>query len=1014
MRSQTQCDLFAVRLPSPDQDSHRPLREWFDAKIGQPTDIQRRAWPKITKGENALLIAPTGQGKSLAAWLPIVERAIRKQSGRSRLQALHIAPLKALARDMTHNLEALMQAASAVCGRTMRMELRCGDTPAAERRLQMRKSPHFLATTPETLFILLGSSSGRRWLSSVRTVVVDEIHALAPGKRGAHLALSLERLEQIANRKLQRIGLSATAAPQRRLARFLCGGRDCRVVAAASSQVPQVQVESLDSPLGPFAHHGHWQQVYDRLAELSQASPNPLAGMLVFCATRRQVERTAAALAKRLGADQVGAHHGSLDRKHRELIEQRFRQGELAVIVSSASLELGLDLGQIDRVCQLGGIGSINQLCQRAGRSRHRPGARPLVHLFPLTLNQRLEAEALTEALEQGEVEPTETILAPLDVLAQHLVAIVAAEPGQWRLDTLLSWCQQAWPWRNFTSAELDSLLNMLCAHRVSGTNGKQPLLSRNVDGVLHASDGADRLAMTNAGTIPEWFEYEVLESPDGPVLGKLDEEFAFESSVGDIVQLGNRPFRIVRTMPGQLWVERLSNVDAHVPFWFGDGVSRSPQLVQRMLRQFDAAVPAACAQTVDWLRQCRDVLGTLPGPDRLIIERFPDPNGDPHLVIHSFAGARLNRAWGLALRKRFCRQFNFELQAAATDDGILISLGTTGQFEVEDIVRFVHSKAARNVLIQALLDTPLFVTRFRWCANHALSVLRFNQSGPVSAQIQRNCTENLIEQVFPDQLACLENLSGPREVPDHPLVQQALHDCLHQHMDVDGLEHLLFRIEQGEVEVVSLDLPEPSPLAEALIHAPPNSFLDPAAAEERRTRSFESRPGSPFQSRRSGEVGHSSRSTAVTVPTKRLANHGTQALLDLLDEVGYLTRAEGESGIGLHGQHISGGWTTAFQALTAKREAFAVSIDRNRCVWASMANLAAVQCMLSGAEIRPWLPDSLMPKESIDPDQALIKLMLGRMRAFGGINPGQMADDLMCSHRRIEELVGRVQSQLA
>ncbi|MEM7054937.1 MAG: DEAD/DEAH box helicase [Pseudomonadota bacterium] len=574
MLESKQSKLFAAGNSSRLVSAQSGLAGWFAERMGEPTAIQQQAWPIVRAGQNALLLSQTGQGKSLAAWLPLVERTIAEQRAAGTLQVLHIAPLKALASDMTHNLKPLMLAASEALGREIRIEVRSGDTSAHERTRQLRKPPDYLATTPETLFILLGSSGGRSLLRYVHTVVVDEIHALAQSKRGAHLCLSLERLDALVQRPVQRIGLSATARPADCLARFLCGNQPCHIVRAELKQSPQVEIEALPSPLGPFPHHGHWQQVHDRLAELTHSLSNPSAGMLVFCATRRQVERTTTALAERLGVDQVGAHHGSLDRRHRESLERRFRQGELRVIVSSASLELGLDLGQIDRVCQLGGIGSINQLCQRAGRSGHRPGERPRVHIFPLNLNQWFEAEALSEALEDGEIEPTWPIESPQDVLAQHIVATVAAEPGQWNGERLLALCRQAGPWRTFDPMQLDQLLNMLCSQAVAGAgaDSPQPLLTVDASGWLHAIDAAETLALANAGTIPEWFEYEVLNHANGQLLGKLDEEFAFESSVGDVVQLGNRPFRIVRTMPGRLWVAAVSSEDAQVPFWFGDG----------------------------------------------------------------------------------------------------------------------------------------------------------------------------------------------------------------------------------------------------------------------------------------------------------------------------------------------------------------------------------------------------------------------------------------------------------
>ncbi|MDX1626245.1 MAG: DEAD/DEAH box helicase, partial [Wenzhouxiangellaceae bacterium] len=796
---------------------------WFESAVGSPTAVQRAAWPVLRAGRHAMVVSSTGSGKTLAAWRPLVEGMVRRRSTRRRVRALHVAPLKALSRDMTLNLAPLLAAAGRLGGTVLEIALRCGDTPPAERMRQSRRPPEVLATTPETLYVLLGSRSGRAMLRGVEAVVVDEVHALAGGKRGAHLALSLERLDECTGRPVQRIGLSATARPAAELAALLTGGRDCEIVEPSAPRAPRVRIELGAARLGPFPTLDLWRQVHDRVVELGRDG----GSTLVFCQTRAQVERTALELAERLGDEAVGAHHGSLDTAHRERVERRFKEGAIRWMVSSASLELGLDLGAVDRVCQLGPCGSANLLRQRAGRSGHRPGSRAAVHLFPLTPNQRVEAEAVAGLLDAGVIEDTACPPPALDVLAQHIVAAVSC--GASDPDALYALARRAWPWRDLARERFEAVVDMLAESPERMPGPQRAALLRRRGASLVAAPGAASLALRNAGAIPEWFEYDVVRAENGKPVGRLDEEFAFESSPGQVLQLGNRAWRILRVLPGQVLVEPSDDEAAHLPFWFGEGPGRSDAVSEAVLQRI-AAGPEH-APTARLLDEAERVLGVRPGPRRLVIERFADPAGDRHLVLHTFAGARINRAWGLALRKRFCRQFNFELQAAATDDGILISLGVTSEFRPGDVVRYVSSGSVEGVLTQALLDTPLFLTRFRWCANHALLLPRADERGPVPPQRQRSQAENLVACVFPDQLACLENLSGPREVPDHPLVGQALHDCLHDIMDLPGLRALLERIESGRIEVVARDLARPSPLAEALIHAPRTAFLDEAAA---------------------------------------------------------------------------------------------------------------------------------------------------------------------------------------
>lgn len=947
---------------------------WFARCIGTPTPIQQRAWPVLRKGSDALLSAGTGQGKSLAAWRPLVERLLRAKPRSFGVRALHIAPLKSLARDMTYNLAPLLDFAGKLAGMPLSIALRCGDTPAAERAAQRRRPPSLLSTTPESLFVLLGSPSGRRLLAGVEAVVLDELHVLACGKRGAHLALSLARLEELCGRRPQRVGLSATPGSPETLARYL-NAETCAVIEGPGSLPAEVRIELPACGLGAIAAWHSRAAAWDRIAALAAESRS----MLLFCQTRGEVERSAAALDERLGAlglqGQVGVHHGSLERALREQVEARFRAGELRLLVSSASLELGLDLGTVDRVAQFGVPGSAALLCQRAGRANHRPGARALIHVFPLTLNQLIEAEALADCIASGRQEapnPGEAV-GPMDVLAQQLAAMI--DQGQGDPEALLATARRAWPYRGLTLSRVRSLLEALWQAPEHLPAAQFPALLCRQGKRWRAAIGARRLLALNAGVIPDGFEYRVCCRASGEQIGRLDEEFAFECAPGQRIQLGHRSWRIHTVRPGEVLVEPDEQPATALPFWFGDGAGRSA-LVADAVRQRVARLEVH-PEARRMLEQAQARLGALPGPARIVIERFLDPGGDRHVVLHTLAGARINRAWGLALRKRFCRQFNFELQAAATDDGILISLGVTSHFEPAEIVRFVRSAQLQDVLTQAVLDTPLFVTRFRWCAANALLLLRHDGAGAVPAQRQRNATENLITCVFPDQLACLENLAGPRRVPDHPLVRQALADCLHEHMDLDGLHALLQRIESGAVEVHAVDLEEPSPLAASLLQAPRHSFLDPAPAEERRTRAFEPRPAVrpvTFAAARP-------RVPQRPDPAPGLA-HGPDALEALLERAGFLTAAEGERGLDMARPVPAAGWTRAFATLLIQRRALAVRIaDGLPWCWMSLAGAAALAQRLPELTIQPWCSPGLIAA-SAWPDELPLLERIRRGRA--------------------------------
>jgi len=853
---------------------HPAVQAWFNASFDAPTPAQTEAWPAIQAGRHALVAAPTGSGKTLAAFLTAIDALVREGVERGLTDETHVvyvSPLKALSNDIRKNLEAPLAGIRAELARLghpdveIRTLVRTGDTPQAERERMRRRPPHIVVTTPESLYILLTSKSGRKMLATTRTVIVDEIHALAPNKRGAHLALSLERLEALASRALVRIGLSATQRPLDEIARFLVGGiasavaPACTIVDTGHVRQRDLAIELPPSPLEAVMSGEVWQQVYDRLAELVREHRTTL----VFVNTRRLAERAARHLSERLGAENVTAHHGSLAREQRLAAEQRLKRGELRALVATSSLELGIDIGDVDLVCQLGSTRSIAALLQRIGRSGHAVGGTPKGRVFPLSRDELCECAALLDAVRRGELDVITIPEKPLDVLAQQIVAEAALQ--EWSEAELFARFRRAYPFRNLTRDEFVEIAQMLGEGFHTRHGRRAAHIHRDaVNGVLRGRRGAALAAVTSGGTIPDTADYTVLLEPQAQVIGSVNEDFAVESLPGDVFQLGNTSFRILRVERGTVRVEDAKGAPPGIPFWFGEAPARTAELSQSVsrLRETiaarlegggrDAAIAwvvasigltqSAAEQIVDYLAAAKAALGALPTLATVAMERFFDESGGMQLVIHCPFGSRINRAWGLALRKRFCRKFNFELQAAATEDAIVLSLSTSHSFPLEEVARYLSSKTVRPLLVQALLDAPMFATRWRWNAVIALALLRFRGGRKVAPQLQRMASEDLLAAVFPDQVACGENIVGDREIPDHPLVRQTIEDCLHEAMDIEGLERVLGAIERGEIAVIARDLTEPSPLALEILTARPYAFLDDAPLEERRTQAVMAR----------------------------------------------------------------------------------------------------------------------------------------------------------------------------
>ena len=844
---------------------HPAVAGWFRNRFPEPTEAQARAWAVTSQHRDALIAAPTGSGKTLAAFLSAINDLVIEGLARGladEVHVLYVSPLKALSNDIQKNLQEPLAGIRdqllelGMPDVPIRDAVRTGDTSTFDRNRMRRTPPHILVTTPESLFILLTSDSGRAMLKSVRSVIVDELHSVAGSKRGSHLMLSLERLNALCGKRPVRVGLSATVKPLEGMARFLVGGSQTGVEIIDTGHVRErdLALEVPRSPLEAIMANEVWDELYERLAELINAHKTTL----IFVNNRRLAERATRFLAERVGAEAVATHHGSLSKEHRLKAEQRLKQGELRALVATSSLELGIDIGDIDLVCQMGSPRMISALLQRVGRAGHAVGAIPKGRLFPLSLDDLVECTALLDSVRRGELDRIRVPAKPLDVLAQQVVAEVACR--EWGVEELFEAFRQAQPYADLTAEEFEQVLRML-SEGYSTRRGRRSayLHYDTVNRRLRPRRGAKLTAVTNAGVIPDQFDYDVVLNPEGLRIGSIGEDFAFESMPGDIFQLGNTSYRVQKVEINKVYVEDARGMAPTLPFWVGDAPARSDELsasVSRLREDALACLADGTEALETWLREERGLdavaaqqlaqylaagqaaLGTLPTLDTVVFERFFDEVGDTHLVIHSTFGSRINRAWGLALRKRFCRQFNFELQASALEDSIVLSLGPTHSFPLEDCKNFLKSATARDVLVQALLDAPMFGTRWRWDAAISLALRRIRNGKRMPAPFQRADSEDLLAVVFPDQLACAENLTGAREIPDHPLVKQTIDDCLHETMDVDGFLALLQRIEDGAVEVRCLDLSAPSPLSHAVIGARPYAFLDDGDAEGRRTRS--------------------------------------------------------------------------------------------------------------------------------------------------------------------------------
>jgi len=1000
---------------------HPAVQHWFTTTLGEPTSAQLQGWESIGRGQHTLIAAPTGSGKTLAAFLTAIDDLIKEGAEHplpDEVRILYISPLKALSSDIHRNLaeprRGIRQAAERMGLPAPRITaaVRTGDTTASERAAMLRTPPHILVTTPESLYLLLTAERSRHMLRTVRTVIVDEIHAVIGTRRGAHLSLSLERLQQVAERPILRLGLSATQKPIDEVARFLLGTvwsrGTCSIVNEGHRRRMDLGVEIPRSSLDAVMSQEVWEEYYDRLTALVTAHQTTL----IFVNTRRMAERTARHLSERLGEDAVTAHHGSLSKETRLRAETRLKTGSLRALVATASLELGIDIGHVDLVCQIGSPRRIATLLQRVGRSGHTISGTPKGRVFPTSRDDLVECAALLRAIDRGELDAIVPHDAPLDVLTQQMVAESASR--EYSEDDLFALVTRAWPYRELSRQDFDAVLRM-AADGFDTRRGRRAALVHHdeVNHVVHGRRGSRLLAQLSGGAIPEVADYRVVLDPGDTFIGTLNEDFAIESMGGDVFQLGNSSWRVLQVAAGTVRVADAKGVPPNIPFWFGEAPPRSDELsraVSDLRTEIDSRLASpdgdaagwltretgltadAAGQLIAYFEEGRRALGVIPSQETLVLERFFDESGGMQLVLHAPFGSRINKAWGLALRKRFCRQFNFELQAAATDDAVLLSLGPQHSFPLADVFRYLHPNTTRDVLVQAFLDAPVFQTRWRWNTTIALAVPRNRHGKKVAPQLQRMLVDDLMAAVFPDAAACLENIPGDRQIPDHPLVNQTVRDCLQEAMDFEGLARVLDRIHRGGVTLIARDTPEPSFFAHEILNARPYAFLDDAPLEERRAHAVQSRrTGEPAHG---GDLGSLDQAAIDRVrdevkPRPRDADELHDALLSC----GFLTEAEIEA--------MPAG---LFRQLVSKRRACIARVADGRNLAVATERIPELLAIVPVASLEPRLtPPASRSSRAWTSADALVEVLRGRLTISGPVTSVDLAALLSLPESQID-----------
>ena len=1005
---------------------HPLVAEWFSSEFATPTAVQEQGWASIYAGKDTLLAAPTGSGKTLAAFLCAIDKLTRAAITK-RLEdhtyVIYVSPLKALgndiAKNLAHPLSGIRKLAepSPYTFPQIRTAVRTGDTPAKDRQRQLKTPPHILVTTPESLYILLTAEKGRQMLKTASTVIIDEIHAMADDKRGSHLALTLERLDALAENKLQRIGLSATQKPIEEVARLLVGhGRchggkpTCHIIDVGHKREIDLRIETPEIELGPIASHEQRDEMYERLVRHVEAHHTTI----IFVNTRRLVERVAHALSDRLGKERVVAHHGSMSRTARLAAEEGLRAGTIPVVVATASLELGIDVGHVDLVCHLGSPRSIATLLQRVGRSGHFLGAIPKGVIFPFTRDDLVQAAAAVRAVKLGQLDTLHIPENARDILAQQIVATVASE-GEVRIAMLWALVRRAYPYRRLKRKDFDDIITML-SDGVSTKRGRRSahLHYDRVNEIVRPRRGARLAAITGGGAIPDTADYRVIEDPAETYIGTVNEDFAIESMAGDIFLLGNRSWRIRRVEAGKIRVTDAQGAPPHIPFWLGEAPARTFELSQAVsdlrreiaqrLEHRNAAeewlkketginLPGA-VQVIQYVADTVATLGCVPTTDTIVAERFFDESGGMQLVLHSPLGGYINHAFGLALRKRFCVSFDFELQAAATDDGIVISLGEQHSFPLDSVFSMISLRTVEADLTQATLQSPMFTSRWRWNITRALALLRHSGGKRVPMPIQRMRAEDLLAAVFPAQVACGDNHpTGPIDLPDHPLVNETKESCLYEAMDLHGLKELLSNIHTGAVATVTVETSAPSPMSHEILNANPYAFLDDAPLEERRARAVSLRRTDPDLATGIGALDPAAIATvrAQAWPEVRTADELHDALLTLC----VLPVSE------------LGAWKEYVPTLKEASRVFHLKLPGSQGFLVPAERVALVRKVYAGAELAVGEQFS----EADLPDEPVLEIARGWMEHIGPISAKEMTAKLALTQAAVESALARLES---
>jgi ATP-dependent helicase Lhr and Lhr-like helicase len=1015
----------AAAAPGSLERFHPAVRTWFERRFPNgPTEAQAEGWPEIVSGRHTLVCAPTGSGKTLAGFLAAIDGLYHAHEAGDDIEGVtrvvYLSPLKALAVDVHTNLEEPLAEIAEVARELgyepapITVAVRTGDSTSSERQTMLRRPPNLLVTTPESLYLYLTAERSRATLATVETVIVDEIHALARDKRGSHLTLSLERLQAVTERPPLRIGLSATVKPAETAARLLVGVGEPLATIVDSGHRRRLDL-SLELPDGELEASISGDQFAEILDSIAAHVANHRT-TLVFVNTRKLSERVAHQLGERLGQDRVAAHHGSLSRERRQRVEHRLRAGDLSALVATASLELGIDVGPVELVCQIGSPRSIATFLQRVGRANHHRTGVPRGIVYPTTRDELVECTALLAAVGRGRLDALHPPEQPLDVLAQQIVAETAARGDEGVAeDELYGIVARAWPYRELTREEHDEIVELVSTGIETGRGRRMAYLHRDrVNGRLRARRGARLATLTSGGAIPETGDYRVLMEPGDVFVGTVNEDFAIESQQGDVFLLGTHPWQIVQVTNGVMRVRDATGRHPTVPFWLGEAPSRTDELSEEVSRLRialaerldsggrDAAVElvqelsgvdfVAAALVVDYLAAGRAELGgVMPSHDDIVFERFFDETGGMQLIVHAPFGGAVNSALGLGLRKKFCVTFDFELQAAATDDAVLLSLGPQHSFPLEDVPAFLRSHNVQDAVIQAVLRNPMFTARWRWNLNRSLAVLR-RKGGRINPfNIQRMESDDLMAAVFPSLAACQDNApAGPIEIPDHPLVRETLHDCLTEAMDIEGLRALLRRFEEGTVRLHFVDTVEPSVLAHEILGGAPFTYLDEdTEIGERRSRAVPLRRGLPVEPRELGRLDPDAieRVRAEAAPDVRDPDELHDVLLSLV------------------AARPRPGWAEHFEALANARRAFEVhAVGREappgatggraegELLWSATERRPEVEALFPGARFVPDRPLPPRLADTVEPEEAAVALVRGHLEVGGPVTLDDLA----------------------